>query len=287
MNRTGLLLVILTAVGWGSNWPMLKILIGELPPLTARGTAGIAAGLMLAGLALAWGQRVAVPRAIWSRLVLSAGLNVCAWMGFATLGLMWLHASEAAILAYTAPIWTAIFAWPVLGERPNWQRGLALVLALAGVGVLFGGAQLELGMDKAPGIILVLLAGMLFGLGTVLGKRMPLGLPPITVAAWQVGLGCAPLLVIGFLFEAQPWAQLSGLAWFFLVWMAVVPLGLAYVTWFEALKRVPATVASIGTMLAPIVGVIGAAIFLDEPFGLRQVAAIALVMAGVVLSMRR
>ncbi len=279
--------MVLTAVGWGSNWPMLKILIGELPPLTARGTAGIAAGLMLAGLALAWGQRVAVPRAIWSRLVLSATLNVCAWMGFATLGLMWLHASEAAILAYTAPIWTAIFAWPVLGERPNWQRGLALVLALAGVGVLFGGAQLELGMDKAPGIILVLLAGMLFGLGTVLGKRLPLGLPPITVAAWQVGLGCAPLLVVGLLFEAQPWAELSGLAWFFLIWMAVVPLGLAYVTWFEALKRVPATVASIGTMLAPMVGVVGAAIFLGEPFGLRQVAAIALVMAGVVLSMRR
>lgn len=287
MNRTGLLLVVLTAVGWGSNWPMLKILIGELPPLTARGTAGIAAGLMLAGLALAWGQRVAVPRAIWGRLVLSATLNVCAWMGFATLGLMWLHASEAAILAYTAPIWTAIFAWPVLGERPNWQRGLALVLALAGVGVLFGGSQLELGMDKAPGIILVLLAGMLFGLGTVLGKRMPLGLPPITVAAWQVGLGCAPLLVVGLLFEAQPWAELSGLAWFFLIWMAVVPLGLAYVTWFEALKRVPATVAAIGTMLAPMVGVIGAALFLGEPFGLRQAAAIALVMGGVVLSMRR
>ncbi len=286
-SRIGLLLVVLTAVGWGSNWPMLKILLGELPPMMARGTAGVAAGFMLAGLALAWRQPIAVPRVKWPRLVLSSALNVTAWMGFATIGLVWLHASEAAILAYTAPIWTAIFAWPVLGERPGWRRAAALVMALFGVGILFGGGGLALGLEKAPGMGFLLLAGMLFGLGTVLNKRLPLALPPMTVAAWQVGLGCAPLLLIGLFVEPQPWAQLSGLGWFFLVWMAVVPLGLAYLTWFEALKRVPATVAAIGTMLAPLVGVVGAALFLGEPFGARELLAVILIMGGVALAMRR
>ncbi len=285
-RTTGLLLLVLTAVGWGSNWPMLKVLLGEMPPMTARGAAGVAGGLMLAALAPFFAQRLAVARPLWPRLTLFSALNVSAWMGFATLGLLWLNASEAAILAYTAPLWTAIAAWPVLGERPTARRVAALALGFGGVAVLFAGRGLEFGIEKAPGMGFVLLAGLLFGIGTALSKRLPLPLAPIPSAAWQVGLGCAPLLLLGLVFERMDWPALSGMGWFFLIWMAVVPLGLAYLTWFEALRRVPATVAAMGTMIAPMVGVLGAAIFLGEPFGLREAAALLLTLAGVALAAR-
>ncbi|MCX7931929.1 MAG: DMT family transporter [Rhodovarius sp.] len=282
----GAVLVFGTALSWGSNWPMLKLLLEELPPMTARGVAGVAAGVMLAALAWPAGQRLAVAWALWPRLALAALLNVMAWMGFATIGLLWLGAAEAAILAYTAPVWTALLAWPVLGEVPTPRRAAALVLALAGVLVLFGGRGIALGLEKLPGMGLLLAAGFLFALGTVLAKRRPLPLPPLAAAAWQVGLGCAPLLVFGLLSEPQPWRDLSAAGWFFLVWMAVVPLGLAYLMWFEALKRVSATLAGIGTMLAPMVGVAGAAMFLGEAFGWREGAALLCILAGVALAMR-
>lgn len=263
---------------------MLKLLLTELPPLQARGVAGVAAGLGFAAGALAFGVPLAVPRRLWPRLLLAALLNVTAWMGLATFGLVWLGAGEAAILAYTVPVWTALLAWPVLGEAPSTRRIGALLLSLAGVGILFVGRGLDFGLAKLPGMALMTGAAMLFALGTVWGKRTPLTLPPVTTVAWQVGLGCAPLLALGLVFEPWKWGALSQQGWAFMAWMTAVPLGLAYLTWFEAIKRVPATLATVAMLLAPMIGVAGAALALGESFGLREGAALLLTLAGVLLA---
>ena len=283
-RTTGLILLIATAVGWGSNWPMLKLLLTELPPLQARGVAGVTAGLAFALGALAFGVPLRVPQGLWPRLLLASLLNVTAWMGFATFGLVWLGAGEAALLAYTVPVWTALLAWPVLGEAPSTRRLIALLLSLAGVAILFAGRGLDFGLAKLPGMALMTGAAVLFALGTVWGKRYPLGLPPVASVAWQVGLGCAPLLVLGLVFEPWRWGGLSPQGWGFVAWMTAVPLGLAYLTWFEAIKRVPATFATVAMLLAPMVGVAGAALALGEPFGLREAAALLLTLAGVLLA---
>lgn len=286
VGAAGILLLVATACGWGSNWPMLKLLLTEVAPLQARGMAGVTAGLGFALGALAFGVSLRVPAGMWPRLLLAAALNVTAWMGLATYGLTWLGAAEAAIVAYTVPVWTAIFAWPVLGERPTPRRLVALGLSLAGVMLLFGGQGLDLGLEKLPGYALMTAAPLLFALGTVLGKRYLLAMPPVATVAWQVGLGSLPLLLLGLAFETWRFDALSGQGWFFMGWMTVVPLGLAYLTWFEAIKRVPATFATVAMLLAPMVGVAGAAMFLDEPFGLRETAALVLTLAGVVLASR-
>ena len=263
---------------------MLKLLLVELPPLQARGVAGVTAGLCFAAGAWAFGVPLRVPRRLWPRLLAAALLNVTAWMGFATFGLVWLGAGEAAILAYTVPVWTALLAWPVLGEAPTARRVVALLLSLGGVGILFAGRGLDFGLVKLPGMALLTGAAVLFALGTVWGKRSPLGLPLVASVAWQVGLGCAPLLVLGLLFEPWRWGSLSTQGWAFMAWMTAVPLGLAYLTWFEAIKRVPATLATLGMLLAPMIGVAGAALVLGEPFGIREAAALLLTLTGVLLA---
>jgi drug/metabolite transporter (DMT)-like permease len=283
-RATGLLLLLLTALGWGSNWPMLKLLLEEMPPLAARSWAGLAAALLFAAGALALRIPLGVPRRLWGRLVLASLLNVTAWMGFATLGLSWLATSEAAILAYTMPVWTVLLAWPVLGERPTGQRVAGLVLGLAGVGVLFAGRGLELGLAKLPGMALMLAAALLFALGSVMAKRFPLPMHPAAAVAWQVGLGCLPLWLLSLAVEEVRWAAISPQGWFFLGWMALVALGLAYLTWFGALARLPASTATLGTLLTPVVGVLGAGLFLGEPLGLREWGALGCTLLGVALA---
>ena len=66
-------------------------------------------------------------------------LNVSAWSVVAPLSLFWLDAAEAAIIAYTMPVWATVLAWPVLGERPGWRRLAGLALGLAGVTLLMAG----------------------------------------------------------------------------------------------------------------------------------------------------
>ena len=139
ITPAGLMFLAITSVGWGFNWPVTKYLISELPPLTLRGASGVLGALLLASLAILRGQSLAVPRAIWPRLVLAAILNVSGWMVLMGLALLWLPASEAALIAYTMPVWASILAWPVLGERPTLLRTLALVMAFAGLATIMGG----------------------------------------------------------------------------------------------------------------------------------------------------
>jgi drug/metabolite transporter (DMT)-like permease len=286
-RNTGLLLLVLTGLGWGSNWPAMQLLLREMPPLAARSYAGIASALIFGAGALAFGIQLRVPRPLWGRLVLSSLLNVTAWMGLATVGLLWLSAAEAATLAYTMPVWAALLAWPILGERPSVAKLLALALGIGGVVILFAGRGLDVGLAKLPGMLLLLGAAMLFALGAVLAKRYPLPMHPVAAMVWQVGLGCLPLLLLSPFLETVRLDELSPLGWFLMGWMAIVALGIAYLAWFGALARLPASTATIGTLLVPIVAVLATGLLLGEPLGLREWAALGFTLAGVLLATRR
>src|SRR5215475_202013 len=174
ITPAGLMFLAITSVGWGFNWPVTKYLIGELPPLTLRGMSGVIGALLLAVLALVRRQSLQVPRKIWPRLLLAAVLNVSGWMVLMGLALLWLPASEAALIAYTMPVWAALIAWPVLGEQPTVLRTLALVMAFAGLASIMGGNGIAASEAKLPGIIMALVGAIGFAVGTVLSKRRPL-----------------------------------------------------------------------------------------------------------------
>jgi drug/metabolite transporter (DMT)-like permease len=282
----GLMFLAVTSVGWGFNWPVTKFLITEVPPLTLRGTTGVLGATLLAMLALARSQSLKVERHLWPRLMLAALLNVTGWMVLMGLALLWLPASEAALIAYTMPVWASLLAWPVLGERPTILRTVALVMAFAGLAAIMGGNGITATTEKLPGMIMALAGAMGFALGTVLAKKLPVPLPPIPAAAWQIGLGCFPIVIIGFAIETTHIEKVTQLGWWLLVYGTVIQFCIAYVCWFAALARLPASVAAIGTMAVPVIGVVASAVTLGEPLGLVQIVALVLTLAGVVLATR-
>jgi drug/metabolite transporter (DMT)-like permease len=284
-RRIGLLLLLITSIGWGLNWPMIKLVLREWPPLFSRGTAGLAAALGLAVIAVMHGQSLSIPRGVFGRLAAAASLNVFAWMGFSTVAMVWLSVSEGALLVYTMPIWAMLLAWPLLGERPT-VRGIgALALGVGGLGVLLGGQNLALGSEKLLGVMLALGAAVLFALGTVT-MRLPLPLPPVALTAWQVGLGCLPMIAIGVLFERPRLDALTTTGWVAMLYMTVVPMGVCYLSWFAALRRLSPATASMATLLTPVVGVLSAAAWFGEPLGMKEVLALGLTLGGVALALR-
>jgi drug/metabolite transporter (DMT)-like permease len=283
----GLGCLAITSLGWGLNWPATKFLLQQCPPLTARGIAGIVASLVLAGVAMSRGETLTVSRHLWWQLVGAALLNVSAWMGLTTLSLVWLNAGEAATLAYTMPVWAALLAWPVLREQLVLRRITALVLGVCGVTVLLGANGLSTDAAKLPGVTIALAAAMLFALGTVISKRWPLRMAPIAMTAWQVGIGCIALLGASFGLEHPHLLEMHWFGWAALAYTAAVSLGICYITWFAALRRLEAGTAAIGTLLTPIIGVVASGISLGEPLLFPQFASLALVVTGIVLAVRR
>jgi len=276
----------ITSVGWGFNWPVTKYLLSELPPLTLRGSSGVIGAALLALLALLSRQSLHVPRWMWPRIVLLGVLNVTAWMVLMGLALLWLPASEAALIAYTMPVWASLLAWPVLGERPTLLRTIALLMAFAGLASIMGGNGLSASMQKQPGIIMALCGAIGFAVGTVLAKRRPILLPPIPAAAWQIGIGCLPVAVAGLLIETTNVSAVTETGWALLVYSVVGQFCIAYVSWFAALARLPASVAAIGTMAVPVIGVVTSALALHEPLGPGQIGALIFTLAGVGLATR-
>ena len=218
--------------------------------------------------------------------MVAAILNVTGWMVLMGLALLWLPASEAALIAYTMPVWAAMLAWPVLGERPTVLRTVALVMAFAGLASILGGNGFSASTEKMPGILMALGGAIGFALGTVLAKRLPIKLPPITAAAWQVGLGCFPVAIVGLAVETTSLSRVTPTGWWLLFYATVIQFCVAYVCWFAALARLPASVAAIGTMAVPVIGVVASAIALHEPLGPGQIAALVLTLAAVVLATR-
>lgn len=282
----GLLFLAITSIGWGFNWPITKFLLSYLPPMTLRGVTGVVGASLLAGLALLRGQTLRVPRALWGRLVLAAFLNVGCWMVLMGFALVFLPASEAALIAYTMPIWAAILAWPILGERPNVLRVVSLAMAFAGLSAILGGNGFAANLAKLPGILLALGGAIGFAVGAVLAKKFPINLPPISAAAWQIGIGCLPVAIAGILIERADVSGLSEFGWLLLTYTTLVQFCIAYVCWFAALARLPASVAAVGTMAVPVIGVLTSAIALHEPLGIGQITALMFTLAGVALATR-
>lgn len=286
-SRTlGLVFLLTTSVGWGFNWPVTKYLLSELPPLTMRGVTGVSGAVLLALVVLARGQSLRVERRLWPRLCLYAVLNVSCWMALMGIALLWLGAGEASMIAYTMPVWASLLAWPILGERPTVLRVVALAMAFGGLTVILGGGGFVVTPEKVAGFVMVLGGAFAFALGAVLSKKLPLPLPSMTSAAWQIGLGCLPVGIVGLLLERADFGNVSTLGWWLLGYGTVVQFCIAYVAWFAALERLPASMAAVGTMLVPVIGVLAGALALQEPLGISQIAALTFTVTGVALATR-
>jgi len=286
ISPAGLAFLAVTSIGWGLNFPIMKQLLTEWPPLSSRGLSGIVGALALALIAVLQRQSLAVPRRMRLRLVLVSLLTISSWVAFMGLALVWLDAREAAVLAISVPVWVALLAWPILGERLSAVRAIALLVALGGIFILIGGNSIDAGIGKLPGLSMALVGAICVGLGTVLTKHFPLEMAPLPLAAWQIGIGCVPVAIVGLVGEHGVRAALSPVGWASMLYLTMIQFCLCYVCWFAALERLPAATASIGTLLVPVVGVVSAAAMLHEPFGLREVIALAVALGGVALALR-
>jgi drug/metabolite transporter (DMT)-like permease len=183
-----------------------------------------------------------------------------------------------------------LLAWPVLGERPDVMRVAGLAIGLGGIATLLLGQLLQLPaaalVAKLPGVALILGTAVMFATGAVVTKRAPVGLPPAANVAWQIAIGSAPMMIVAVLFDRWDMSAIDAPGWAALGYVTVIALCLSYVTWFGALRVLPAGTATIGTLLVPVIGVVSSAALLGEGIGLRHLLALAMTIAGVVLASR-
>jgi drug/metabolite transporter (DMT)-like permease len=264
---------------WGFNWPAVKISLSEIAPWTLRAGGMAFAGLVLAASALIGRQSLHVPRTQWPRLILAGILSIAAFNVLLAFAQLMAPTSRAAILTFTMPVWAVLLARLWLGEALDRRKLAGLALGVAGLAVL--GLPLLRGGGLSFGLLLALVASVSWALGTIVTKRWPVLASPITIAAWQMLIGGAVAGVGMLVFEGLPVPKmLAPGTWAALAFHILGAQALAYALWFNVIARLPAGIASIGTLMVPAVGVLGSVLLLGERPSLSDWLGLVLVVAA-------
>jgi len=278
--RAGLLLLALLSLGWGFNWPIMKIVIREIPLLMFRGDCILLASLGLFGIAWLSGQPLRVPAGRWRQLLAMASCNIAGWNLFAIYGVSMLPSGRAAILGYTMPIWSALLSVWFLHEPLSRRRLAGLSLGMGGMALLIGAEFEKLG--SAPtGVILMLIAAIFWAGGLVIYKRNPLPMPITALTAWQALLGGIPIALAGHLLESVEWSRVSFWPMFGFWYNVFIGLLFCYWAWNKLVQMVPAAVSSLGSLIIPVVGVFSGMLVLGETPRWQDFAALALVLTAI------
>jgi drug/metabolite transporter (DMT)-like permease len=278
-DTTARLMLVALALGWGITWSTMRIALDEVPPFSMR-VASMLIGAAALGLLTALSRRsfaLRTPVAA-AHVVVAAIFNVVGFSLFTPFAQLYAATSRVTILVYTMPIWASLMARVVLGERVTPPRAAALALCVAGMAVLV--APL-LGAGVPLGIVLALGAAVSWAAGTIYLKWAQIDVDPMTGTFWQLLVG---LIVIG---ACQPLVEGPLHLWpirmttlVALVFSGLVGSGIAYLLWFEIVRRLPAMTASLGVLSVPAVGIVASVVMLGERPTATDIAGFALILAA-------
>ena len=231
------MLVALSFV-WGLTWPAMRVALQEIPPFSMRMVSlGLGAAALMLTVRLQGRRFGFTRRKDWAHVIVAGILNIVGFTMLSSFALLLVTTSRAAILAYTMPIWAALFAWVALGERFTRARVLALLLCGAGMTILIYPLY-QSGIP--PGVLLAVATGVSWAAGTVYLKWARIEGDPVAVAAWQLTVAlcfvavCVPLVEGGLHLT-----QASATALFGTVFTGIAGSGLAYFLWFRIVGSLP------------------------------------------------
>lgn len=280
LPRSMWVLLALLTFGWGLNWPLMKMALAEIPVWTFRGLCVASGAIGLFVIARLNNQRTRVPQGQWPRLMITAAGNVTLWNVLIGYGLTLLPSGRAAILAYTMPLWVVLLSMFILREKLTRRRVLGVALGMAGMALLIGG-EFTAARSAPVGAALVVGAAFSWALGTVLMRRYPVTLPTTAFTAWQLLIGGVPIMAGALILDWGEWRPIGPGAAIGLGYNMLFVFIFCYWAWFRIATTAPAAIASLSTLMIPVVGVFSGMLILGESPHWQEYAALVLVIAAL------
>ncbi len=242
---------VLAPISWGTSYTTITELLPEGRPLLVATIRVVPSGLalLIAGaLASSWR-----PRGVeWWRTGMLAAANFGIFFPLLVAAVYRLPGGVAAAVGGLQPLLVAALSWLIAGRRAR-PRDLAVgCVAALGVGLVV----IRPGADLDPvGVFAAVGANLSFAVGVVLTKRFPAPSNRLAATGWQLlmsGLILVPLAAIAE--GAPPTLTVHNVAGF--AYLGLIATALAFVLWFNGVRRLPPAAPPLLGLAAPITGAV-------------------------------
>ncbi|MEU4102447.1 EamA family transporter [Streptomyces tanashiensis] len=272
-------------VVWGSTYLGIRIVVETLPPFLSGGARFVTAGLLLAAI-VAWRQGPAalkVTRRELGSAVLVGLLLILGGNGLVVLAETSIPSGLAALLVAAVPVWVVLLR-TVFGDRPGSGAYGGVLLGFAGLGVLtVPGLSGEV---KIGGVLLVVVAALLWSVGSVSSARLPMPANPFTASAYEMLAGGLAALTLGLVrgeHHGLDLGAVSGRSWAALAYLIVFGSLVAFTAYAWLLQAAPVSLVATYAYVNPVVAVLLGALVLNEALTWPILLGGAIVVGGVSL----
>ncbi len=278
MDFRAILMGLAFAAMWSSAFTSARIIVLEAPPMMALALRFLISGLIGVGIAAALGQSWRLTRAQWRATLLFGLCQNALYLGLNFIAMQRVEASVAAIIASTMPLLVALAGWLIFRDRLRPLAIGGLFAGVLGVAIIMG-ARIQGGVDVL-GLVLCGLGVLALTFATLSVRGASSGGNLLMIVGLQMFVGAGFLAIPALAFESWEVTLNTRLVLAFLYTCLVPGLAATWV-WFLLVNRIGAVRAATFHFLNPFLGVLIAALLLNEGLGLFDMIGVVVIMAGI------
>ncbi|TCU74949.1 drug/metabolite transporter (DMT)-like permease [Bradyrhizobium sp. R2.2-H] len=265
-------LLCVLSILWGGSFFFNGAALRELPPLTLVFLrVGLGAAILLPLLRM---QGIGFPEGMagWKPFVAIGLLNNVIPFSLIVIGQTFIPSGLASILNATTPMF-AVLVMAAAGEEALQMRRVAgVALGLFGV-IILRGWGIEARPGQGLGILLCLGGALSYGFAALAARRLLKDSPPLGTATFQLMASTVMMAIIAGAVE-QPWqlAIPSLTTWLAVLGLAALSTALAYIVFFQIVRRSGASNVMLVTLLIPVTAILLGWLVLGESISMREIA---------------
>lgn len=267
---------LLAPIAWGTTYVTITETLPAGRPLLVAALRVLPAGIVLVVIgALVSRWR---PRGLeWGRTALVALFNFGLFLPLLFVAVYRLPGGVAAAGGGLQPLFVLLLTWASARRRPSAGELAAAVVAAVGVALVV--VRPGAGIDGL-GVLAAIGANVSFSLGVVLTKRFPTPANRVAATGWQLVLGGLVLLPLALIVEGAPPA-LTGENLLGFAHLSLIGTALAYVLWFDGIRRLPTVAPPLLGLAAPLTGAVLGWVVLSEDLSPLQLLGFAVTFGAI------
>lgn len=284
-RRAAFWLLAALILAWGLNWVSNKATLEYVSPVWATFFRTGPALLIMLFLCAVSGRLVRPVKADLPIIFSVGWLHMVGFSVLASVGMQYLSAGLAIVLAYTTPLWVLPASRIFLNEPFAARQASGLVVGMLGLAVIFRPDQIDWSnRDVVMGHGLILLAAFSWAICIVYGRGHKFVTPTFELLPWQMMLACVTQFILAFLIEGPPRVDWSVKVVSLLGFSSVFGTVVAYWIMNTVNRGLPASITSMALLAVPVMGLICSALILNESISFTLWLATALIIGGIVLA---